>query len=1367
MDDSTSEIFNTKRKRFKKWWEQLSYLEQKLIISLVITGSMLFLVVLILIIKAATSPKICNTANCIIAAAEVVSHTNPTINPCHDFYQFTCQKLNEPSSKNMQLTTEQVEEQLINLLIAPVHDDDHSQLKSQKKLFAMCLNKSEGDNSFNAMKTIFDELHGWPAILGYDWKAGSFEWTNTIIQLKQRGLPFNMLMTVEFVPDNDMKKRILYIGKPRISKIEHNNRHEYRKLMSEVAVAFGAERSRAGSDMKRVLDFMVQLEKLTVMAHSNKKLKISEIQNHFTEINWLNFINGILKPNSAILPEDYVLAPSHKFMQELLDLINRTPKRIQANYIIWTVVEKYLPFLSEHIKHLHSNYAHLIDSVTVAPERWHMEQCNYIVGNSFLTPPSEIMYAKHYLGQEKIDEVLQLGKNLQKAFEMFLKENTWFDENTRIKALVKIQNLRIIGGLHLDLKDEQSVVLNQSQSFLINLLENCKNKYESIYKQSHEDETDFPTLSLPIYTTDVLYLEESNVLYLPVAAYLEDSPVYLNYGEMGAVISQKLVREIIPKGDLFWSNNAFDSFGCILRKNDTANIDNLLDVIGILLSHAAYQLWTYEHNEEQKIIGLHYTPNQLFWISSFIGYCTRHNHHNGLVNIITQAHPNFAEDFECPWGSPMNPLEKYCKDRNCTSFVQNVKQLSVRIMSERNNQKGVVTCLWRQKSLLERNLIIALLIILLLFIGLLLYVVIKPSVIKKKCASPACLTAAAQIMNRLNTEEDPCQNFFKFACGNYPIAAKTPMDIIGENLEKHITDIVTESINDNDHYLLKLQKNLYQTCLNQTVSEQDALEVINRTINEIGWPVVSGFQWREETFDWQQLIFKLRRKGYPFQMMLNVDVIPENGTYITEVAFPRIAVVTESTSLYKKYMTSVAIMFGAEANRAEIEMEKVFDFMQNIDKIVDDNYGIIFTVREFQEENGDIDWLNFLNNLLYPVKQLSLDDSVKFPTPNFTAEFFTLLYRTPKRIISNYILWSVVENVIEYMPEKIRSLKKNYECQVNTFQEIKRDKFCKKCLAIPSDIMLVRKYLPKTKQAKIKEIVKNVKNQFKTLLTKSRWLDDASKTSNLEKFDNILDVIGAPYDYFDESYWEQFTWPGQYNKTTKYENFFDKLLDTIHAHQNNIFYKIHKKEDRNSIDLVYTLTTDVNANFCPEFLSVGILQDIFYDENRPMYLNYGSIGTVVGHELTHGFGKWGSGYGKYGYPEETWSNFTKNAYAKETECMVQDAKSFDAKKTLSNDTLEENLADYTGIRTAYSAYQAWVQENGEERMLTGVPYTQNQLFWIASISHQCFIKLTKKDYHADGAFRTIAPLRNTYEFAKDFNCPADVPMNPSKKCQVF
>lgn len=108
-------------------------------------------------------------------------------------------------------------------------------------------------------------------------------------------------------------------------------------------------------------------------------------------------------------------------------------------------------------------------------------------------------------------------------------------------------------------------------------------------------------------------------------------------------------------------------------------------------------------------------------------------------------------------------------------------------------------------------------------------------------------------------------------------------------------------------------------------------------------------------------------------------------------------------------------------------------------------------------------------------------------------------------------------------------------------------------------------------------------------------------------------------------------------------------------------------------------------------------------------------------------------------------------------------------------TLEENIADNIGIKTAYNAYKLWQMENGEEDSLPGFEnYTSDQMFWLSNAHSWCEklsdeerLRQVKNELHSPNEFRVIGTLSNSLEFSKSFNCPVGSKMNPVEKCPLF
>ncbi len=196
------------------------------------------------------------------------------------------------------------------------------------------------------------------------------------------------------------------------------------------------------------------------------------------------------------------------------------------------------------------------------------------------------------------------------------------------------------------------------------------------------------------------------------------------------------------------------------------------------------------------------------------------------------------------------------------------------------------------------------------------------------------------------------------------------------------------------------------------------------------------------------------------------------------------------------------------------------------------------------------------------------------------------------------------------------------------------------------------------------------------------------------------------------------------------------------------------------------------------------MQAPFFDSQSPKYLNYGGIGSVIGHEITHGFDDQGRTYdkdGKFFRDDEVglWTNATVEQYKQRASCIINQYSSYNATQVNMNlngyQTQGENIADNGGIKESFGAYQKWAKQNGPEQLLPGLEkYSQTQLFfinyaqvWCAKFRDASLKSRILTGVHSPGPFRIQGPTSNFVEFSKAFNCKPKQANNPDNKCSVW
>jgi len=252
------------------------------------------------------------------------------------------------------------------------------------------------------------------------------------------------------------------------------------------------------------------------------------------------------------------------------------------------------------------------------------------------------------------------------------------------------------------------------------------------------------------------------------------------------------------------------------------------------------------------------------------------------------------------------------------------------------------------------------------------------------------------------------------------------------------------------------------------------------------------------------------------------------------------------------------------------------------------------------------------------------------------------------------------------------------------------------------------------------------------------------------------------------------------------------LFNTIVNSEISLARKRIKKLDETVDDSEWNMTPQtVNAYYYPMDNSINfpaaIFQLPFFSANQPDYLNYGAIGSIAGHELTHAFDSSGSLFDANGVLNNWWTNSTYYEFDNLSKCFIDqynqykligsEGKEFNLNGKL---TLNENLADNGGLSRSFEAWKLSSIKDPKKfsernKALPGLSdFTPEQLFYIAFGQSFCekntpelLEMLNETDPHSPGQYRIIGSVSNNEHFAKTFNCPKNSPMNPEKKCLIW
>ncbi|RLO10446.1 hypothetical protein DYB28_008824, partial [Aphanomyces astaci] len=301
-------------------------------------------------------------------------------------------------------------------------------------------------------------------------------------------------------------------------------------------------------------------------------------------------------------------------------------------------------------------------------------------------------------------------------------------------------------------------------------------------------------------------------------------------------------------------------------------------------------------------------------------------------------------------------------------------------------------------------------------------------------------------------------------------------------------------------------------------------------------------------------------------------------------------------------------------------------------------------------------------------------------------------------------------------------------------------------------------------------LVLKLEAAFKTRLDSAEWLDDATWANAKDKLSHLIHLLGGPKNpkTYPTLTFDPKAYIANLNKVSAFDTTFNlALIDT--AVDKHLWNK---------------LALALNGYYQPSknriLIPAAYLQPPFFDAKADPSANYGAIGFIIGHEISHGYDNRGRRYDGNGKKKPWWTETTWKQFSENSECFVEQYGSMDVKSELTGKllgkldgkmALRETLADNGGLNTAYRAYRDYVHAEAEATKYT--KEAGEKMFWIRYSQSWCeknsdaLLQALLTDVHPPGRHRLIGSVQNSVDFAKVFNCPVDSPMNPTKKCVMW
>ena len=477
--------------------------------------------------------------------------------------------------------------------------------------------------------------------------------------------------------------------------------------------------------------------------------------------------------------------------------------------------------------------------------------------------------------------------------------------------------------------------------------------------------------------------------------------------------------------------------------------------------------------------------------------------------------------------------------------------------------------------------------------------------------------------------------------------------------------------------------------------------------------------------------------------------LPDRDDYLTE----------ESKEMREKYVEHVSNMFrlvGVDAENALSKAQAILAFetqlaqksLSRVERRDPDRTYNKRSIPELQQSTPDFNWTKYFRNAGAPDF-----DSLNVGMPDFISALNGIILSTDLSTIKDYLKWKIIHGSASMLSEDFVTESFNFYSNYLYGQEVQQPRWRRilnatdGCLGEAIGQLYVEKHFPASAKERMENLVGNLKTALGERIKQLDWMSEETKGKALHKLSCINVKVG---------------YPNKWKDYTKYEVFPDSYFQNVHRairFENEFeMAKIGKPVDKEEW---FMTPQTVNAYYSPDMNEIvfpaGILQPPFFNQKADDAVNYGGIGVVIGHEMTHGFDDQGRKYDEKGNLNDWWTEEDANKFSERTQQLVKLFDEFELRGNHINGklTLGENIADLGGLNIAWDAYQM-TDEAKANKSIDG--FTPAQRFFISygtiwrnNIRDKALERRIKEDVHSPAEARVNRTLGSMPHFYEAFD----------------